>query len=120
MAIVMSSNMRGARTDNRQVPSPMSTAVHRRHAAVVLAAFVVAAAFPMTLVLSRDGSDSPDEVVVTTVVTKVMTDAEAAAVVPLAPFTEDSDRTDAAAQAASMLFVGSLLIGIGTVVRRVV
>jgi hypothetical protein len=105
----------------------MSNAVHRRHAAVVLAAFVMAAAFPMTLVLSRDTGETTDEVSktavatkTTIVVTKVMAETQATTAVPLPAFSEDSDRSDAATQAASMMLVGSLLIGIGTVVRPVI
>jgi len=96
----------------------MRNELHRRHVAFVLAASVLAAAFPMTLALSRDGGERPDEVVVTAVVSRVMANSDAAAAVPL-PYAADSDWTDAAAQTASMMLVGSLLIGIGTVVRRI-
>ena len=105
----------------------MSNAVNRRQAAILLSVFVMAAAFPMTLVLSWATGETTDEVSKTTVaakttivVTKVMAETEATTAVPLPAFTEDSDRSDAATQAVSMMLVGSLLIGIGTVVRRVV
>jgi hypothetical protein len=97
----------------------MRNELHRRHAAFVLAALVLATAFPMTLTLSRDGGERPDEVIVARVVTKVMADSDAAAAVPNPSFADGSDWTDAAKQTASMMLVGTLLIGIGTVVRRV-
>ena len=98
----------------------MRNQVHRRHAAFVLAAFVMAGALPLTIPLSRDSGDAPAELIVPGVVSKVMTDTESATAVPLRPFAADPDGTDAAEQAASMMLVGTLLIGIGSMVRRIV
>jgi hypothetical protein len=97
----------------------MRKQVHTRRAALVLTAIVIAAAFPMTLP-SRQHAASAEVVMRETPNAMIVTDRAASATIPTAALTSDpaADESDVA-QTAAMMLVGTLLIGIGSVVRRV-
>ena len=103
---------------SKEVPLLMRKQVLTRRAALVLTALVIAAAFPMMLP-SREHAASA-EVMMETTNTMIVADSAASATIPDATFTGDTagDESDVA-QTAAMMLVGTLLIGIGSVVRRV-
>jgi hypothetical protein len=83
----------------------------RRSGSKVLVAFVIAAALPVIVAFSREHGDP---------VAATVEGREAVASIPSAPavVTSAQDWTGDAADSASMMVVGSLLIGIGSIVRR--
>jgi hypothetical protein len=88
---------------------------HTRSALIVSAALVVSLALPATVLLSREDDSSPEIAGREDLVASVNRGELAAVSVgsdPIIPWQED------AAQSASMVIVGSLLIGIGTIIRR--
>jgi hypothetical protein len=95
----------------------MSKEVHTRSSIVVVAAALMAVALPVTVLFSRE-NHAPSETVER---------AEVALSVPaysIAPSSAApsvigaSDWTGDISQSASMVLVGSLLIGLGSIVRR--
>ena len=104
---------------SKEVPLLMRKQVHTRRVALVLTALVIAAAFPMMLP-SREHAASAEVVMMEPASTMIVADSASAATIPSATFTGDTagDESDVA-QTAAMMLVGTLLIGIGSVVRRV-
>lgn len=88
----------------------MRKAVHKKHASIAVVAFLMAVALPVTVLFSREGEASPE-------ITE-----RPAIVAPVSMFgaAAESDWTADAAQSASMVLVGTLLIGVGSLVRRTV
>ena len=105
---------------SKELPLLMRKQVHTRRTALVLTALVIAAAFPMTFP-SREHAASAEVVMVENANAMIVADRSAAATIPSATFTGDpaGDESDIAAETAAMMLVGTLLIGIGSVVRRV-
>ena len=104
---------------SKEVPLLMRKRVHTQRAALVLTALVIAAALPMTLP-SRQHAASAEVVTMETTNAMILADRAGAATVTNATLTGDTagDESDVA-QTAAMMLVGTLLIGIGSVVRRV-
>jgi hypothetical protein len=95
----------------------MSKEVHTRSSIVIVAAALIAVALPVTVLVSREGH-APSE---------TAERAEVALAVPaysIAPSTAAPsivgapEWTGDVAQSASMVLVGTLLIGLGSIVRR--
>ncbi len=69
---------------------------------------------------SREHAASAEVVTVETANAMIVADSAAAATIPSAEFTGDTAGEESdVAQTAAMMLVGTLLIGIGSVVRRV-
>lgn len=103
---------------SKELPLLMRKQVHTRRAALVLTALVIAAAFPMMLP-SREHAASA-EVVMENTNAMIVADSAAPATIPSATFTgEPAEDESDVAQTVAMMLVGTLLIGIGSVVRRV-
>jgi hypothetical protein len=89
---------------------------HTRHSTIAVAAFVMALALPVAVPLTRDGGEATAAAAAEGAVAK---GPVAAVVTPPARFViPASDDSPDPVQAGSMLLVGTLLIGIGSVVRR--
>jgi hypothetical protein len=85
----------------------------------VLTALVIAAAVPMTLP-SRQHAASAEVVTVENRNAMIVADTAAVVTIPSATFTRETEGDESdIAQTAAMMLVGTLLIGIGAVVRRV-
>jgi hypothetical protein len=104
---------------SKEFPLLMRKQVHTRRGALVLTALAIAAVFPMTLP-SREHAASAEVATMETRNAMIVADTAAVATIPSATFTGDpeADESDIA-QTAAMMLVGTLLIGIGSVVRRV-
>jgi hypothetical protein len=114
----MSSNGKTPALFSTEVPSLMRRAFHTRRAALALIALLGAAAFPMTEPLSHEYAP-PAEVVMMDA--RASSDAEVVGEMPSATFTGGTTRRDGdVTQTAAMMLVGTLLIAVGSVVRRVV
>lgn len=91
--------------------SQMRKVVHTKRTPIALAA-LLAVALPVTVLFSREGEPAAPT---SARQMAIAADMAAAPVMDVAPVVE---WTGDAAQSASMVLVGSLLIGIGSIVRR--
>jgi hypothetical protein len=91
----------------------MREELHTQHTLVVVIALLLASVVPASILLSREGSTARDVVKEPAIVSSIHAAPVPLASVP-APETED------ASQSISMVLVGSLLIGVGSVIRRTV
>jgi len=89
-----------------------------RRAAFALTALALAVAFPMTWPSSREYAPSAEVVMMDA---RVAGDTDTAVAIPSATFTAGTMGTDDdATQTAAMMIVGTFLIAVGSMVRRVV
>jgi len=96
----------------------MRNIVHTRHAAILAATLLMAVALPVTVLFSREDGAAPDAAAPRTELAVADMAVPARMIdVTTAPTVEWSGE---ATQSASMVLVGSLLIGIGSIVRRAV
>jgi hypothetical protein len=106
--------------------SLMRNVVHRKHASIAVAALFVAVAVPVTVLLSREDlalRSSRENVARTEIAADIAVptaDIAASIAVPTATIgvTPTAEWTGDAMQSASMVLVGTLLIGLGSIVRR--
>jgi hypothetical protein len=104
--------------DERKVhtsDTPMRNVVHTRRTSFTVAAFVLAVALLVTVPLTRETGEAS----ATAVPELVEAHATTTALAPVPHGARVGEQPVEAAHAASMLLVGTLLIGIGSVVRRV-
>src|SRR5262245_17454476 len=92
-----------------------------RRSAILAVAVLMAVALPVSVALSREAE--PPRVMTPRADLALPTAAIQPSALPTAAIqltTDDADWSDSATQSAYMVLVGSLLIGIGSVVRRTV
>jgi hypothetical protein len=93
----------------------MRKVVHTARAPIVAAALLIAVALPVTVLVSREGEpaapSSPQKLAIAADMTAAPAD-----VMDVTPVVEWT--TGDATQSVSMVLVGSMLIGIGSIVRR--
>ena len=114
----MPRNTRGPTLSSNKVPTVVRKEVHTQRKALVLAVAVMAAAFPMMLPFSPASGDASAEVVTMDVATPSSEAPAGPAASPRPSLLGGAAESDDAPQTVSMLLVGTLLIGIGTAVRR--
>ncbi|HET7220184.1 MAG TPA: hypothetical protein VFJ02_19145 [Vicinamibacterales bacterium] len=92
----------------------MRKVVHTTRVSILAATLLIAVALPVTVLFSREGADpvAPAARGELAVAADMAAPADVMDVAPVVDWTGD------AAQSASMVLVGSLLIGIGSIVRR--
>ena len=92
-----------------------------RRSAILAIAVLMAVALPVSVALSRE-AEPPREIAARTDLALPVASIQPSALPPTAiQLTTDADDwSDGASQSAYMVLVGSLLIGIGSVVRRTV
>jgi hypothetical protein len=100
----------------------MSKQVHTRSSFVIVAAALIAVALPVTVLFSREDHATPSSNAVAQA--EVALAVPAYSIAPSAAAGAPSTIVDAAewtgdvSQSASMVLVGTLLIGLGSIVRR--
>lgn len=91
----------------------MRKEVHTPRSTIAVAAVVMAAALPIIVLLSRQEGNASASPVGRPVLSVAVPPAESAAALAPAP-----DWMGDAADSASMMLVGTLLIGLGQIIRR--
>ena len=96
----------------------MRKVVHTKRAPFAAAALLIAVALPVTVLLSREGEPAAPPTQRKLAIAVDMAAAPADVMPGVLDAASDGEWTGDAAQSASMVLVGSLLIGIGSIVRR--
>jgi hypothetical protein len=108
--------------------SLMRNVVHRKHASIVVAALFIAVALPVTVLFSREDlarravHENAMRAEIAADIAVPTTEIAASIAVPTATIgvTPTAEWTGDATQSASMVIVGTLLIGLGSIVRRAI
>jgi hypothetical protein len=98
-------------------PALMSKQIHTRSSFIVVAAALIAVALPVTVVFSREDHAASE----TAAQAEVALSVPAYSIVPTAgvpALIGQPELTGDAAQSAAMVLVGTLLIGLGSIVRK--